>query len=299
MSPTALDAHLASGATTVCRAWTITRRDGTVQGFTDHDGDLVLDGVSHRAATGLTARALQQNSGLSVDNSEAFGALSDTSISEADLAAGRYDMAEVRIRLVNWADPAQSAELFRGAIGEVARTGAEFRAELRGLTERLNQPVGHAYTRGCSAVLGDSRCQFDLTAPGYSVERAVEVVDSDRHSFRFAVFAGFDDRWFESGRLEVTSGAGAGLVGFIKSDRQSGGGRIVDLWQGFRADVQPGDMLRLVAGCDKRADTCRLKFANLLNYRGFPHIPGEDWLSAYPRSGQRQSGGALTTGGGA
>lgn len=293
MIPAELQTHLDGGATTTCRAWTVTRRDGAVLGFTDHDCDLVIEGVLHRAGSGLTARALQQGTGLAVDNTEAVGALSDAAISEADLAAGRYDAAEVRVWLVNWADVSQRAELFRGTLGEVVRQGAAFRAELRGLSEVLNQPVGLAYTRGCSAVLGDGRCRFDAAQPGYFVERAVEEVDAERRVFRFAVFGGFDDRWFEFGRAEVLTGAAAGLVGLVKSDRVAGMGRAMELWHGIRAELRAGDMLRLTAGCDRRAETCRLKFGNLPNFRGFPHIPGEDWLTAYPKAGQNTGGGSL------
>ena len=296
MSNAEMDAHLASAATTLCRAWTVMRRDGVVLGFTDHDRDLTFDGVTHRAGSGLTARALQQSTGLSVDNSEALGALSDAAISEPDLAAGRFDSAEVQLWLVNWADPETRARIFRGTLGEVTRTGGEFRAELRGLAEALNQPIGLAYTRGCSAVLGDSRCRFDQTQPGYFAERAVEGLDRERRLFSFVSFGGFDDHWFEFGRLDVLSGAAAGLSGQIKSDRVQAGGREVELWQGIRAELVPGDLVRLSAGCDKRTETCRVKFANFLNFRGFPQMPGEDWLTAYPRPGQSTSGKSLMIG---
>ena len=292
MNNAMFDAHLATGTTNLCRAWTVSRRDGVVLGFTDHDCDLDFAGVVHRAGSGLTARALQQSTGLSVDNTEAVGALSDTAISETDLAAGRYDGADVRLWLVNWAEPDTRAEMFRGTLGEITRTGAEFRAELRGLSEALNQPIGLAYTRGCSAVLGDNRCAFDLTQPGYFTERAIEIIDRERRVFGFSAFAGFDDRWFEFGRVLVLSGAAAGLSGVVKTDRVKGAGRRIELWQGFRDALAPGDMIRFEAGCDKRMESCRLKFANLLNFRGFPHLPGEDWLTAYPKSGQ---GGSLST----
>jgi uncharacterized phage protein (TIGR02218 family) len=290
MTSAALFSHLATGTTTVCRAWTLTRKDGVVLGFTDHDRDLMIEGVMHRADSGLTASTLQKGAGLAVDNSEVLGALSAAAISDVDVSAGRYDGAEIRMRLVNWKDLSASVDTFRGTLGEVNRLGTEFRAELRGLTEPLNQPVGLAYTRDCSAVLGDSRCRFDLTAPGYFAERAVEELDQERRTFRFVTFAGFDDRWFEGGRLEVLSGAAAGLAGLVKSDRSVGSGRVIELWQGVRADLAAGDQIRILAGCDKRAETCRVKFANLLNFRGFPFIPGEDWLSAYPVSGQDNTG---------
>lgn len=76
--------HAASGLTTLCRCWAITRADGVEYGFTDHDLPLSFEGVTFKAETGLTAAALTQSTGLSVDNSEALGALSDAAIT------GRY-----------------------------------------------------------------------------------------------------------------------------------------------------------------------------------------------------------------
>lgn len=288
----ALTEHLAAGVSNVCRLWVVERRDGLVLGFTDHDCDLEVEGMLHRAGSGLSASALQQAAGLSVDNSEAVGALSDAAITEADLAAGRYDGASVRIWLANWREPTARREIFRGTLGEIVRRGSEFRSELRGLAEPLNQPVGFAYTRGCSAVLGDARCRFDLRTPGYVCEVAAEAVEDGR-VFTFAALPGFGPRWFELGRLEVVGGAAAGLRAMVKSDRQTAGGRRIELWQSIRAPVVAGDRLRIFAGCDKRAETCRMKFANFLNFRGFPFLPGEDWLAAYPRADRPATGGSL------
>lgn len=287
-----LYSHLATGATTVCRAWAVVRRDGTVYGFTDHDQDLMFEGIAFLASTGLTARALQQTTGLSVDNTEALGALSDASVSEADLLAGRFDGAEVWAWLVNWATVEERVMQFRGTFGEVSRAGGAFQAELRGLTEGLNQPQGKAYQRTCSAVLGDGSCSFDLTQPGYFSERTVEEV-LDQRIFRFADFAGFDDRWFERGRLVGITGNAAGLTGLVKNDRIIGAGREIELWQSLGSVLVAGDTIRVEAGCDKRASTCRVKFGNFLNFRGFPHIPGEDWLTSYPVSSRANRGRSL------
>lgn len=289
---TAIDDHLALGTTTVCRAWAVTRRDGTVMGFTDHDRDLAFDSVQFRASTGVTAKALQQSTGLSVDNSEAIGALTSEAFSEADILAGRFDGAGVQVWLVNWADVSARKLLFRGSLGEIERTGGGFRAELRGLAETLNQPQGLVYQRTCSAVLGDSRCRFDLSSLGYSDERPAETV-LDRRQFQFAGFTGFDDRWFEGGRFVVLTGAAAGLIGVVKNDRLSADGRSIELWQSLGAEIAAGDIVRVEAGCDKRADTCRLKFNNFLNFRGFPDIPGEDWLMSYPTRAGLNDGGSL------
>lgn len=284
--------HLGTGVTTVARCWRVTRQDGVVMGFTDHDRDLVFEGTVFRAGAGLSARAVSQTTGLAVDNTEAAGALSDMAISESDLRAGRFDGARVEAWLVNWADVYQRMLQFRGSMGEVVQAGGAFQAELRGLTELLNQPQGRVYQRSCAAVLGDQSCRVDLSLPGYFDERAIEAVNEGR-VFSWADFLGFEDRWFERGRLVVLSGAASGLVAVVKNDRLRGRAREVELWEAIRAPIAAGDMVRLEAGCDKRAETCRLKFANFANFRGFPHLPGEDWLMAVPKSDQVNDGGSL------
>ena len=291
--PDALVAHLATGATTLARAYELRRKDGLVQGFTDHDRDLSFGGVTYRADTGLTAKALQQATGLSVDNTEAFGALRSDAIAEEDILAGRYDGAEVVAWLVNWTDVSMRVTQFRGHLGEISRSGGSFTAELRGLSEQLNQPQGHIFHGRCSAVLGDARCKVDLNAPGRAVELAVEAIDGAR-VFKFQNLLGFNDRFFEKGRVQVLSGVAAGLVGIVKNDRVTlGSERTVELWQALGMTPLAGDMLRIEAGCDKAEDTCRLRFANIVNFRGFPDIPGEDWLMAFPQNGGVNDGGSL------
>lgn len=285
-------AHLGTGVTTLCRCWAVTRKDGVVMGFTDHDGELSFDGITFSANTGMTARALTQTTGLSVDNTEAVGALSDAAVREEDLLAGRYDGAEIRAWLVNWAEPDQRVMQFRGSIGEVTRSGGAFQAELRGLAEALNQPQGRVYQKPCAAVLGDASCGVDLDQPGYATELAAEEVEEAR-VFRFTGVNGFEPRWFEAGRLRVLDGAAEDVIGIIKNDRYEDDVRVVELWESLRLPVAAGDLVRLEAGCDKRAETCRLKFNNLLNFRGFPHVPGEDWLISYPVEGGRNDGGSL------
>ena len=287
----ALLAHLQQGAATVCRAWGLERADGVRLGFTDHDRDLAFAGWTFRADTGMSASALSQTTGLSVDNVEGLGALSDAAVSEADIAAGRYDGAAVTCWLVNWRDVAERMVLFRGEIGEVTRAGGAFRADLRGAAETLNQPRARVYQRTCGAVLGDGACGVDLSAPEFRAEVAVGAVAGARR-FELPVLAAYADDWFARGRLTVLSGAASGLTGQIRTDRAGDGVRVVELWQELRAEVAPGDMVRLEAGCDKRLETCRAKFANIANFRGFPHIPGDDWVTSYPRRGDVNDGGS-------
>ena len=170
----ALKAHLASGVTTICRAWAVTRRDGAMLGFTDHDTELSFEGVVFQPETGMTAAALAQSTGLSVDNTEALGALSSEAVTEEDILAGRYDGAEVIAWSVNWADVRQRVMVFRGTLGEISRGDGAFTAELRGLSEVLARETGMVFHPRCSAVLGDKRCGFDTRASGYSAEVALD-----------------------------------------------------------------------------------------------------------------------------
>ena len=291
-SGSGLRGHLSGGVTTTCRAWALVRADGMTLGFTDHDRDIAFDGIDFRADTGLTARTLQQGTGLAVDNSEALGALSDAAITETDIAAGRYDGAAVTAWLVNWQDVTQRQLLFRGALGEIRRAGGAFEAELRGLAEALNRPQGRVYQKSCSAVLGDADCTFDLTTPGSFADLTVETVEA-RQRFRFAALPGFAPGWFLEGTLRMTGGAAQGLSGVIRDDVTLPGGRQeIGLWQPLGAEVAPGDPLRLEAGCDKRLRTCIDKFDNVLNFQGFPDIPGDDWTITDPARAPRPDGGS-------
>ncbi len=288
----AFQAHVATGTTTLCRAWAITRSDGVRYGFTDHDVALEFDGMVFKADTGLSASALAQSTGLSVDNTEALGALSDAAVSEVDIEAGRFDGAEVRAWLVNWQDVDVRWLQFRGSIGELRRGGGAFHAELRGLTEALNRPIGRIYQKPCTAVLGDAQCRFNTATPGYFADVTL-VTGSDGLVFDWPDAGAFEPEWFRRGRLDVQSGAAAGLWGVIKDDALRGGMRRIELWQKLRVPLAAGDQVRVVAGCDKRTETCRLKFDNLVNFQGFPDIPGEDWVMAVPRADGANTGGSL------
>lgn len=290
---TQFEAHFASGVTTVARCWVVTRKDGQTYGFTDHDRDLMVGDVLCKADTGLTAHALEQTTGLAVDNTEALGMLNDASISEKDIRAGRFDGAKVDAWLVNWQSPSQKYLQFRGSIGEISRESGGFRAELVGQSEALNKPQGRVFQKNCGAILANKTCGVNLNSATYSIQRPV-LSSNNEIEFFFDGMDSYAAGWFNRGRLVVKSGDGVDLVGVIRKDHKlSDGKRKIELWEALRADIQPGDQIRLEAGCDKAAGTCRSKFNNMLNYRGFPTIPGEDWLMSYPTSSGKNDGGEL------
>ena len=285
--------HLKSVCTTTCRAWAVTRKDGVQLGFTDHDCDLEFDGIKFRADTGMTARAVQSSTGMAVDDSEAVGALNSAAISERDIEFGLYDDAEVRAWWLNWADTRQRQLAFSGTIGEIERSEGTFRAELRGLAERLNQPRGRVSQKGCLAKLGALECGVDLEQLGYNAEGVISSISGET-SFSVSIDGTFENRWFERGALHVLSGEAAGAQVKIKSDRQVEGtdDRDLQIWSAARRRLRIGDSVKLYAGCDKRFDTCRIKYRNGANFQGFPDVPGDDWMVAVPTSSSTLSGGS-------
>jgi uncharacterized phage protein (TIGR02218 family) len=286
-----LQAHLATGASHTCHCWAVIRTDGVTLGFTDHDGPLAFEGITFTPHTGLSARALSLTTGLSVNNTDVMGILSDDAITEADITAGRYDAALVRVWLVVWDDPALRQLRFAGHLGEITRAGAGFQAELRGLTEGLNQPQGRSYLTQCSAVLGDARCRFDLGDPAYRLTAPLADIADDGQTLTLASSDDYNDHWFSGGQCHVVTGAGTGLQAVIRADRRiSAQQRVITLWDNLRAPLALQDQILITAGCDKAAQTCRIKFANMINFQGFPDIPGDDWLIGFARADGDNSG---------
>ena len=57
-----------------------------------------------------------------------------------------------------------------------------------------------------------------------------------------------------------------------------------------RCRVDPSDFSG--QGCDKTWATCTAVFGNGQNFQGFPTLPGDDFLTAYPAQGGRHDGGS-------
>jgi uncharacterized phage protein (TIGR02218 family) len=284
-----LQARLDSGATRLCRAWRVRRTDGVAFGFTDHDADIAFDGTVFRAGTGLDASAVQASTGLSVDNAEAMGALSDAGVREEDVQAGRFDAAAVEHWLVDWERTDLRVLLFKGNFGEIRRIDGAFEVELRGLAERLNLPVGRTLQRSCDRRLGDARCRFDVNRPGFFAEGVVSAVAGGE--IETADLGSFSERWFAGGVLTWLTGRNAPTASAVKADSALGATRRrLTLWRAPGFPIAAGDRFRVVAGCDRTAETCREKFSNFMNFRGFPDIPGEDWVAAYPKGGEVHDG---------
>jgi len=107
-------------------------------------------------------------------------------------------------------------------------------------------------------------------------------------AFRAGGLEAFADGWFARGRL-VWDGGGESEVA---AHRIADGDTIIEVLDSPGVALAFGATFAIYAGCDKRFETCRAKFANTLNFRGFPHMPGNDAVQSRPVAGEPMDGGS-------
>jgi len=290
--PQTLQTHFESGTTTLAWCWRLTRNDGAVFGFTDHDRSLNFDGTIFEPESGFTASEIRSGSDLSVDAQEAEGVLTSDSITETDILDGRWDNATVEIWRANWQDTASRALLRRGAIGQVRRGRLHFVAEMRSLAHVLGQTLGRTFQASCDAAMGDARCGVDLNAAAFKASGTVVSLSGDR-GFAVSGLSGFAEGWFALGTLHWLTGVNTGRKAEVLGHALTGADVIITLLEIPVRPIEVGHTFNIFAGYDKRFETSQAKFANAVNFRGFPHIPGQDTIIRYAAKGDANSGSVL------
>lgn len=287
--PAGLQAHLDSGTTTLSWCWKITRTDGAVFGFTDHDLALTFAGTTYEPESGFVPSEIRAAQDFSVDAQDVEGALSSDRITETDILDGRWDNAEVEVWRVNWTSTDQRVLMRRGNLGDIRRGRTSFVAEVRSLSHWLNQTVGRTYQFSCDADLGDARCGVNLSSPLWSATGIVATLSGSR-GFTSAALGSFAADTFTLGVVSWTAGANAGRQAEIASFASGA----ITLFEAPARPIAVGDAFTATAGCDKQFATCSAKFANGVNFRGFPHMPGEEAVLRYPNQGDANNGAPLT-----
>ena len=287
--PTGLQAHLDSGTTTLAWCWKITRSDGAVFGFTDHDLALTFSATTFEPESGFVPSEIRAAQDFSVDAQDVEGALSSNRITETDILDGRWDNAAVDVWRVNWAAVDQRLLMRRGNLGDIRRGRTSFVAEVRSLAHWLNQTVGRTYQFSCDADLGDARCGVNLASPLWSAVGTVAALSGSR-GFTAAALGSFANGSFALGVISWTTGANAGR----KAEIASFASGAITLFEARVRPIAVGDAFLATAGCDKQFATCAAKFGNGVNFRGFPHMPGEEAVLRYPNQGDANNGAPLT-----
>lgn len=274
-----LHEHLQRDCTTLCHCWMLRRRDGISFGFTDHDFPLAVAGNFYKPHGGFAQTEARNTLGMAVDSVEVEGVLSSDELKEDDISAGLFDGAEVSTVLVNWQDTSVYSVLRTATIGKITRADGRFIAELESLTAALDTPNGRVLRRECDARLGDGRCRFNLSNDRFSGSGSVSSIQS---SGMFAVegLDAFSANWFALGEIFWTSGRHEGRTSIV-SEHRIISSQIMLRLAASEPLPQIDDRFTIIAGCDKRFSTCKTKFANPENFRGFPHLPGNDAAYGY------------------
>jgi hypothetical protein len=320
-----------------------TRTDGEVFGFCSHDRALEVDGVTY--VPGLRPSASQSKAGLEATNAETEGGFGSDAVTEADIAAGKWDYAAIEIFRVNWSDLTMGVEkIGSGHMGQVTRGRIQFTAELLGEMEVFNQQIGRVVEPACDADLGDSRCKVRLDPPAwqagqpYTQRVAAEAgsgsvvkpsTPNDRHfkCTTAGTSGGSEPSWnttiggttsdgsvtwttiqaltvigdlshvtsrsvfrdsarteavnfFAGGTITITQ-AGSDNEGLQREVKSYAVDGTFTLQLPFPYDVAVSDDYEATAGCAFRfSEDCKTKFDNGNNFRGFPHVPGVDFLSS-------------------
>lgn len=259
--------------TTLAFCWRVERRDGVAIGLTSHDRDLLVDGLVHRAAPGMTPSAIRRETGLAPDTMDVSGALTSDAIGAADLIAGRWDGARVALFAVDWTGASGRVALGEGQIGAVSVKNGAFTAELRGAAATLARPVAEECSPECRAELGDRRCRVPMAgrrrvARVAAVDGAAVTVDADEPVANA----------YGNGRLRWLGGANGGLESAVAASD----GAVLRLRAPPAFAVEAGALVALIEGCAKSLAACTDRFTNAVNFRGEPYLPGTDLLTRYP-----------------
>lgn len=271
--PAALADHYAGGTNHPADVLKIVRKDGAVYAFTSAVDDTPpIGGQVYSAANGLDISSIEIAAGLAVDNLELTTLDDGSTFSRVDVLSGRWRNAAFMIGRYNWAAPADGIEVrLVGTIGNVQLMRGHIVAELRGLQQALQQPIGSVTSKTCRARLGDSMCTKSLTA--FTFTGSVTSVASNQ-AFTDSTKAQAAD-YFAEGILTWTSGPNSGLA--VKVKGFTGGAFTLSL--PMISAIANGHTFSVVAGCQKRLADCSGKFNNVLNFQGEPHLPGIDALT--------------------
>ena len=272
-----LKAHYASGSQTIAHIVKMTRTDGVVLAVTlDHDQDIVFETVTYKTAFGIIPSDIESSAAMNVDTMDAKGALLALGVNEADIAAGLWDLCDVRVMRVNYNDLTMGCEkVKRFTFGEISLGRGMFNAEFRGISQKLQQTMGDVVSPSCNANLFDTRCGISQIEGTWKFSSKAVTTATSQRQFTISSLAQAAD-FFTAGKVTFTTGLNTGLSMEIK---QHSAGGIFVLQEPMPYVVSIGDQMTVFAGCRKRfTEDCSLKFSNSIRFRAFPAIPGNDQM---------------------
>lgn len=276
--PASMIAHLQETVTTTAHCMKVTRTDGTEFRYTDLDASLDVPGDGLYLGGKLMVNAVRSTTNFDPGGLAFSGKIDDDDITRADIVSGLWDEATFELFKVNYADLSEDIwPLRKGWLGEITVSGETFSVEARPLKSAYRRGIGRAITPGCMVRrLGDAECKIDLGPFTHSL--IVTSVRSSEPNSRFSHTADIqDEHYFRYGTVTWTSGNNVGTEQEVRNyDDGPDPGRQFELLVDTPYVIEVGDEFDAIIGCDRRKDTCINVFDNLVNFRGFPDVPGLD-----------------------
>ena len=257
--------------TSIAFCWRLERRDGAGLALTSHDRPLLIGAERYEATAGMTPAAVRAELGIEANSSEIAGTLSSEAISEEDIAAGRWDGAALRLFAADWTSKAELNVLLQGELGAVSASDGSFETDLNGVAVQLERPICPSTSPNCRAELGDRRCRIDMAG------RKMRATVTGASAHIIMVDRPIDER-YRFGQIRFLAGSPNGEKRAILAVV----GQELHLRSAPTGEVAVGTPVELVEGCDKLLSTCSARFSNAANFRGEPHLPGNDLLTRYP-----------------
>lgn len=292
MKPLSLDLidHCQQEVTTLATGWRVERRlDGQTFGWVDHNEDITVDSVLYRASLGLQPTSAHSTNDLSVDSLDVTVFL-DVS-TEQEIIAGIWDNALLTIFEYNWNAPPTAFDetmnvLRYGNVGQINRSNGLLKAEIRGMTQRLQARIGRPYSPTCTwrhaiwdvdaqTYVSSIECALNLTPLIY--DGAVETLGTPPTLKIGAASLTAPPGVLKAGFFTFTSGANHNFTREVLSWQD--GIITLDRHMPFAPDV--GDTFKVVEGDDHTWQRC-IQLGNWRNFGGFPHLPGQHAVIGLP-----------------
>ncbi len=228
--------------------------------------------------------------------------MDEITIKSSDVRMGFWDDAQLDIFLVNYKNPEHGIMEFpSGWLGDIQIDGQVMKAPILTLQNKLEFQLGDIYTITCRAKLGDKTgdplfgeenlCKLDLQQEGiYKFSNnIVETVDATYPRNKFSCTSLVKESGFFNYGMLVFTGQeenqNKNLPMEVKVWQNVSGVRWFTMFLDFPYDIAVGDVFKVYIGCDKLWATCVTKFANWINFRGHPYIPGQNLTYGYKTFG--------------
>ncbi|GAA6162562.1 hypothetical protein NBRC116590_02660 [Pelagimonas sp. KU-00592-HH] len=153
------------------RCYILTRSDGQVWGYTEHNRPLIVDGVTCSPVNSIVASSAEQRVGGAIDTIDITTVFDAQHFSRVEVEAGLWDGAELRVILFDWRSREIVREFLTYSLADTSWQGNTLKGTLESAgAVKINVKTGLIGAPNCGHALGDARCGVDRASFQSSME---------------------------------------------------------------------------------------------------------------------------------